>query len=376
MEFTVSYASFTTAVSDINKIISSKNVIPILSGIKIEANEYGLKLTGSNSDVFIERTIPLLISGEKVVDIKEFGSVVVLSKYLNEIVKKLPNDICIKLGSNDSITIKSGDIETKLNGFNANDYPKLPEMDRNTKIEIPFGKLTEAIKQTAFAVSKSEAKPVLTGVKIEFEENKLICTATDSHRLARREVTIESKTTESFVVPSTSLSELTHLKEADSSIVEISYTNNFIVFGTANSSLYSRLIEGVYPNTGSLVPTESKALITMNTQVLIEGMDRACVFSTEWKHNNIQLEIVDDATIKISSNSTEVGMIEELQKIIHIEGQNDIQMSFDGRFVLDALKRIQEENVTIRFDGLMKPIVIQPQNDSTCLHLISPVRSY
>ena len=114
----------------------------------------------------------------------------------------------------------------------------------------------------------------------------------------------------------------------------------------------------------------------MNTQALIEGIDRACVFSTEWKHNNVQLEIVDDATIKISSNSTEVGMIEEFQKIIHIDGQNDIQMSFDGRFVLDALKRIQEENVTISFDGLMKPIVIKPQNNSTCLHLISPVRSY
>ena len=154
MEFTVSYASFTTAVSDINKIISSKSVIPILSGIKIEANENGLKLTGSNSDIFIERTIPLLISGEKVVEIKEFGSVVVLSKYLNEIVKKLPNDICIKSGRNDSITIKSGDIETKLNGFNANDYPKLPEMDRNNKVEIPFGKLTEANKANCICCFK------------------------------------------------------------------------------------------------------------------------------------------------------------------------------------------------------------------------------
>lgn len=376
MEFTVRYASFTTAVSDINKIISSKSVIPILSGIKIEANENGLKLTGSNSDIFIERTIPLLISGEKVVEIKGVGSVVVLSKYLNEIVKKLPNDICIKSGSNDSITIKSGDIETKLNGFNANDYPKIPEMDRENNVEIPFGKLMEAIKQTVFAVSKSDAKPILTGVKMDFEENKFICTATDSHRLARREVHIQSEIKESFVVPSTSLSELMHLKEADSSIVGISYTDNYIVFGTTSSSLYSRLIEGIYPNTESLVPTESKTSMTMNTQSLIEGIDRACVFSTEWKHNNVQLEIVDDATIKISSNSTEVGMIEELQNIIHINGQNDIQMSFDGRFVLDALKRIQEENVTIRFYGLMKPIVIRPQNDSTCLHLISQVRSY
>ena len=376
MEFTVSYSSFTSAVSEINKVISSRSVIPILLGIKIEANNNGLKLTGSNSDIFLERTIPLLIEGEKVVEISEFGSVVVLSKYLNEIVKKLPNDICIKSKHNDSIIIKSGDIETKLNGFNSNEYPKLPEVDLNNNMKIPFGKLTKAIKRTAFAVSKSEVKPLLTGVKMEIEKNKLICTATDSHRLARLEVQIESEMKESFVVPNTSLSELVHLKEADTSIVDIYYSTNFIVFETANRSLYSKLIEGTYPNTEFLVPESSKTMITLDTQMLIDGIERACVFSNELKHNNVQLEIVDVATIRISSNSTEVGMIEEIQKIIHIEGQHDIQMSFDGQFVLDALKGIQEENVTISFDGLMKPVVIKPLNNSTCLHLISPVRTY
>lgn len=376
MEFTVCNSSFTSAVTEINKVISSSSVIPILLGIRIEANKNGLKLTGSNSNIFLERTIPLQIEGEKVVEISAFGSIVVLSKYLNEIVKKLPNDICIKSESNDSITIKSGDIETKLNGFNSNEYPKLPEMDLNNNVKIPFGKLTKAIKQTAFAVSKSEVKLLLTGVKIDVGKNRLIFTATDSHRLARREVDIESEMKESFVVPSTSLSELVHLKETDSSIVDIYYTNHFIVFATANRSLYSRLIEGTYPNTEFLVPKESKTTITLNTQMLMDGIDRACVFSNEWKHNNVQLEIVDAATIKISSNSTEVGMIEEIQKIIHIYGQNDIHMSFDGRFVLEALKEIQEENVTISFYGLMKPVVIKPQNNSTCLHLVSPVRTY
>src|SRR6185312_10628864 len=133
----------------------------------IEANENGIKLTGSNSDIFIERTIPIFINGEKVVDISEFGSVVVLSKYLNEIMKKLPDDIHMKAELNGVITVKSGSIETRLNGFDANEYPKLPEMDFNQNVTIPFGKLTEAIKQTAFAVSKNETKPVLTGVKME-----------------------------------------------------------------------------------------------------------------------------------------------------------------------------------------------------------------
>lgn len=375
MDFKVNCALLTSAMSDINKVISSRSIIPILSGIKIEANENGLKLTGSNSDIFLERTIPLLIDGEKVVEITECGSVVVLSKYLNEIMKKLPDDIHMKAELNGSITLKSGTIETRLNGFDSNEYPKLPVMDRENNVNIPFGKLIEAVKQTVFAVSKSESRPVLTGVKMEFEKNKLICTATDSHRLARREVHIESEIQESFVVPSTSLSELMHLKESDSSNVKINYTTNFIVFKTANSSLYSRLLEGNFPNVQSLIPTDSKSTITINTKELIAGIDRACVFSTEWKNNNVQLKIVDDTTIKIASNATEVGMIEEYQRIIRIDGLSDIQITFDGRFMLDALKGIQEENVTIKFDGFMKPIVIKPQHSGACLHLISPLRT-
>ena len=142
-----------------------------------------------------------------------------------------------------------------------------------------------------------------------------------------------------------------------------------------NRTLYSRLIDGIYPNAQSLLPTEPKATITLETQLLIEGIDRACVFSTEWKYNNVQLEIVDDVTIKISSNSTEVGMIEELQKSIKFDGESDFRMSFDGQSVFDALKRIPEEHVTISFYGLMKPIVIQPRESSNCFHLISPVRT-
>ena len=376
MEFTVNYASFASAVSEINKVISSKSVIPILSGIKIEASQSGLKLTGSNSDIILERTIPVSLDCNNVVEINEYGSTVVISNYLNEIVKKLPKDICIQSAHNHSITLKSGDIETKLKGFNSSEYPTLPEMNGNKCVKVPYGKLTKAIKQTIFAVSKSDEKPVLTGVKLEFGNNKLTCTATDSRRLACLEIHIDSDITESFIVPSTCLAELINLKESDSAIVDIYYTNNFIAFKTVNRTLYSRLIDGIYPNAQSLLPKEQKTTVTLETQLLIDGIDRACVFSTEWKYNNVQLEIVDDVTIKISSNSTEVGMIEEFQKSIKFVGESDFRMSFDGRTILEALKRIPEEHVTISFFGLMKPIVITPLNNSNCFHLISSVRTH
>lgn len=376
MDFTVNYSLFKNAVSEINKIISSSSIIPILSGIKIEADENGLKLTGSNSDIFIERTIPLTVDEKFAVEIHEFGSVVVLGKYLNEIVKKLPDDIRIKEDSNGAVIIKSNNIESKINGFNSHEYPRLPVMDIHNTVKIEFGTLAKIIKQTVFAVSKSESRPVLTGVNMKFEHDKLICIATDSHRLVRREVDIESNIEESFVVPSTSLIELTHLKESSATVVDIYYSAHFIVFKTVNSTLYSRLIEGNYPNTQTLVPEGLKTTIIMDTKALMEGIDRACVFSSEWKHNNVHLEVMDNLTLKVSSNSTEIGMIEELQKIDHLEGHSSsMHLSMDGEFLIDALKGIEEEKVKISFDSMLKPIVLKPLHSSAFLHLISPLRS-
>ena len=199
---------------------------------------------------------------------------------------------------------------------------------------------------------------------MEFEKNKLICTATDSHRLSRKEIQITfTEGSHSVVVPSKSLMELLHLKESSSATVHISIANNMIVFSTENTILYSVLIEGNYPNTQSLIPTDFVTKITMNTKALIAGIDRACVFSEEWKHNNVHLAMIENDILKITTNSAGIGMIEEQQRISKVDGVPAIDMTFDGRFFLEALKGIQEEQVTISFCGVMKPAVIEPEND-------------
>jgi DNA polymerase-3 subunit beta len=192
MEFKINNECFNNALSNVSKIVSAKTPLPILSGIKIVADDSGLTLIGSNSDIVIEKLIPLTNDGVKVLEIYRTGSVVVSAKYFSEIVKKLPNDMHIKVINNHQITIQSDDIVTNLNGFNSDEYPNLPELNYDNNIKIPSNELTEIIKQTVFAVAKSESRPILTGVNMSFEENKLICVATNSHRLALRELGIES----------------------------------------------------------------------------------------------------------------------------------------------------------------------------------------
>jgi DNA polymerase III subunit beta len=376
MEFLINNEYFTKAISDVSKAISLKTPLPVLSGIKIVANNDGLILIGSNSDIVIEKIIPLTVDGGKILEVYDTGSVVISAKYLSEIVKKLPNDIHLKVNEKQFVTIQSDEIVTNLNGFNSEEYPSLPQIDETNHIKIPSVDLIEIINQTAFAVSKRETSPVLTGVNMSFKENYLSCVATNSHRLALRQLAVESNVDGSFIVPSTSLNELTKLINNDSGIIHIFISKSYIVFKSNTISLFSRLIEGAYPNVSGLLPKDSKTKITLDTKQLLKGIDRACLFASEWRNNNVNLEIKEGNKLRISSSSTEIGKIEETQNIKEIKGELELSISLDGNFLIEALKVIKEEGIKLSFGGPMRPVLIEPIDNSSYLHLISPVRSY
>ncbi|MEA0562448.1 DNA polymerase III subunit beta [Lysinibacillus irui] len=376
MEFIIDHECFNKAISDVTKAVSLKTPFPILAGIKIIAYDHCLVLVGSNSDMIIERVIPLTIDGVKVLEIYQPGSVVISAKFLSGLVKKLPNKIHIIVNEKQFVTIQSGEIITNLNGFYSEEYPSLPLFDETDYIEIPSVVLMEIIEQTVFAVAKSESRPVLTGVNMIFKENQLTCVATNSQRLALRKYVIESSINGSFTVPGTSLSELMKLINNESGVIQLFVIDNYMIFKSTTTLLYTRLIAGTYPNVFELLPNHSKTIITLNRKQLLKGIDRACLFANEWKNNNVNLEIIDGSKIKISSNSSEIGKIEETQPIKAINGDRDLRISLDGSFLMDALKVIKDEEIKVSFGGTMRPIFIEPVDHSSSLHLISPVRSY
>ncbi|KSU63129.1 DNA polymerase III subunit beta [[Bacillus] enclensis] len=376
MELSINSECFHKAISEVSKAVSLKTPFPILTGIKITAEEDALVLIGSNSDLIIEKKIPLTIDGARVLEVKQTGSVVVTAKYISEIVKKLPGDIHVKADGKQLITLQSGEIITSLKGFPSEEYPNMPVIDESSPIRIPSTELLEMIKQTAFAVAKNESRPVLTGVNLFFKENHLTCAATNSHRLALRELKIDSNIRGSFIIPSTSINELVKLIPGETEIIHIFLSDSYIVFKTADSSLFSRLIEGNYPNVSALIPKDSKTVITLDTKQFLKGIDRACLFASEWKNNNVHLEIINGSRLKISSTSSEIGRIEETQPFKNIEGGSELSISLDANFMIDSLKAIKEEEINVSFGGSMKPILIEPVGNPSCLHLISPVRSY
>ncbi|MGE7893667.1 DNA polymerase III subunit beta [Bacillus cereus] len=376
MEFIVNHKQFTQALSEVNKAISTKSLIPILSGIKITADQSGITLIASNSNIFIEKFIPVLIEDEKIATILKAGTIVVPAKYFIEIIKKMPSDIAIKSKNEQIIKIQSEEITLSLNGFPADEFPNVPLIDNHAEIKVETEQLIEVFKQTVFAVAKNESRPVLTGVHIELSNNKFICAATDSHRLAIRETRLSSDVKANCIVPSATINELLKLMNSNSKFVYIYLSESHIIFTLGTTTLYSRLIEGKYPNISNLIPNDFKTIINVDRKKILQGVDRSSLLASEWANNSVNLEIINESTIKISSNASQIGKISETQQIDAIQGEKQLNISFDGRFMVDALRAIKEETITLSFGGSMRPILIEAGEQFAAVHLISPVRAY
>ena len=163
MEFIVNHKQFTQALSEVNKAISTKSLIPILSGIKITADQSGITLITSNSNIFIEKFIPVSIEDEKIATILKVGTIVVPAKYFIEIIKKMPSDIAIKSKNEQIIKIQSEEITLSLNGFPADEFPNVPLIDNHAEIKVETEQLIEVFKQTVFAVAKMSLDLFLLG---------------------------------------------------------------------------------------------------------------------------------------------------------------------------------------------------------------------
>lgn len=378
MKFVIQRNRLVDSIQDVMKAISSRAAIPILTGIKIEAKKHGITLTGSDSDISIESYIPSEQDGEINVDQIIEGSIVIDARYFPDIIRKLPeNTVEISVSDQLLVTIRSGKAEFNINGLDADEYPLLPEVQTEDSFTMPIDLLKYMISQTVFAVSTMETRPILTGVNMTLKDNRLNFTATDSHRLASRHVPIDANGLEfsNVVVPGKSLNELNKILDDTEELVEISVTANQILFKSKHLNFMSRLLEGNYPETSRLIPTQSKTTLYANTKELIQAIDRASLLAKDERNNVVRLSTINEQLIEIMSHSPEIGHVEEEIPIKAIEGE-ELNISFSSKYMLDGLRAIHSDEVSIEFTGSMRPFIIRPINGEEVLQLILPVRTY
>ncbi len=377
MKFEIMRHRLIEGLNDVMKAVSSKTTIPILTGIKIEVTEEGLRLTGSDSDITIQTFIRTEENGEQVIRVIEEGSIVLQARMFNEIIRKLPtNDVELEVTEHYQTHIRSGKSEFHLIGLDASEYPLVPEIQDDRQFVIPADLLKSIVRETVFAISTSESRPILTGVHWNVKNGELVCVATDSHRLARRKTTLEQmpEGEYSVVIPGKSLNELSKIIGDSSEPVHIVMTNQQVLFKTSSVFFYSRLLEGTYPDTSRLIPNEFNTKVTIDGKALFQAIDRASLLAREERNNIVRFTSLKDNIVEISSSSAEIGQVEEEIQSTLIEGE-ELNISFSAKYMMDALKAVGGQDVKVQFIGAMRPFILNSVHDDAVLQLIVPVRT-
>lgn len=378
MQFKINKKYLLNSIQSVSNAISSRSVIPSLTGMKLDISQNKLTLTGSNSDITIQSHIPSTKEDEAIITTITPGSIVLPVPHFPEIIKKLPEDIVdITVDEKFKTTIRSGNAVFTLYGQSSEEYPQIQMNLMDEPVQIKSKDLKTLIRQTVFAVSQMETRPILTGVNVTIKDNLFTFTATDSHRLALRSIALDNHTMDdtSFVIPGKSLQELNKILDEENGMINLSIMQNQVLFYTEEVYFLSRLLSGNYPETARLIPDDSKTTLHIFTKDLIHTIERAALLSSKDQNNVIRLDTLDQQTIEISGNSPEIGNVKEQLGVISIEGE-ELKISFSSRYMLDTLKTIDSERVQIDFSGAMRPFVIKTPEEEDILQLILPVRTF
>ncbi len=372
MKFVISKNYLLNALNTTLRAISPRNPNPILTGIKFELNQNGLFLTGSDSDISILTKIPLTINSEVVINPSEDGVVVLSSKFVGEIVRKLEGDN-VEIETFDNIAMIRDNIsEFKLNCMNAEEYPPLDLGEAGVGFSIEADLIKQIVDQVGFAASTQENRPMLTGVNFNSDGSSLICVATDSFRLARKTISINTKEPFNVTIPAKTLMEIGRSLENEKN-VEVNISDKRVCFKMARTIIISRVISGTYPDTSKIIPTQYIYELATLSQGLCNAIDRASLLAVE-RINIVQLSMSNEK-ISISSKSQEIGSVVEKLQSYQFNGE-PLSISFSAKYALEAIKAVGSNEIIIKFNGDMKPFVIINKEDPTLVQLILPVRTY
>ncbi|SHH78164.1 DNA polymerase III, beta subunit [Caloranaerobacter azorensis DSM 13643] len=363
MKIKVSQKELNKCINIVQKAITSKTTLPILNGILLEAENDVLKLTGTDLEIGIESKINC--------EVIEEGSIVIASRLFGDIIRKLPDlEVEIVTDEDNNVHITCGNSKFNIIGQPSVEYPQLPVVNDDISLNIPKDLLKSMIKQTIFAAAQDEIKPILTGALLEVNNKKATLVALDGYRLAVKEISVNSDNNIKVVIPSKTLNEVSRILDDDDSDVIIMFTSSHVLFDFGETVIISRLLEGEFINYRDIIRNEYKSRVKVNTKSIQESIERASLLAREGKNNLVKFTISDEK-MTISSNSEIGNVYEELP--IDLEG-NDIKIAFNSKYMLDALRVIDNEEIIMDFESNVKPCIMRPYEDNSYTYLVLPVR--
>ena len=385
MKIKCSQESLFYGLQTVQKAITNKSQMPIYNGILFEAIKDKVHLFATDLEIAIDCYIPA--------EVEEEGSVVMPNKLISALIGKLPKqDISIE-SSEKTTNVKTKNSKYQIMGFPAEEFSTFPEIEPTISVKVSQGKLKRAIEKTIFAVSKDTYRAFLNGTCFQFNKDNLELVATDSHRLSyiKSNITrigqLEAKDNE-IIIPYKTLTELLKLLEdSDEVFVNLNVEQNQMIFilypeETERSiRVYSRLIDGKFPDFKKIVPKEFNNNIAVDKENLKKGIERVSLF-TDPSDNCLDIEVKavegtikaeDECEMILSSNTADLGKANE--KIVCYSKEESVKLTVNSGYILDILSAIETEKVIIKIVDATSPLILLPENNKECLHIAMPIRN-
>jgi DNA polymerase-3 subunit beta len=372
MKFKINRDHFANGLAQVLNVVGSKATMPILSNVLIEADKDQVSLTTTNLDLGIRCKIKA--------EIKEPGSVTLPVKRLASIVRELPNvDVVLDASPNHQVKLSSGGSTFKIMGIGKEEFPPLPELGDEKSFTLEQSELAAMLKSVAYAESQDETRYILNGVFFSFKDGKFTLVATDGRRLAlmAKEMDIAAESGGSIILPAKTVSELSRMLDKGEK-VKISFNDRRCSFQIGSNKdasglvdsiyLYSKVVEGNYPNYNQVIPKETHQRIKLERELLLQCVHRAALVCSE-KANSVKLKLTSNL-LEITAQSPDFGEAHE-SMAINYSGP-DLQVAFNPGFILDPLKALTKDEIFFELKDEISPGVFKTLDSFVCV--IMPVR--
>ena len=350
------------ALGVVGRAVSPRTSVQILSGILLEGGGGELRLAATDMELSLRASVAAQVEGD--------GSIVVPGKTFVDIARLLPgDDVTIEHKPGESVVhVTSGSASYTLHTYNAEDFPRLPELDAVGTFSVDRESLLETISRVAKAASRDESRPVLTGILVSFSGGKLVMAATDSYRLAVKETDLDGSTPDlEAIVPSRALTELARIAGSGDAI-EVGVHENQVLFSAAGAWLTTRRIDGQFPNYRQLLPEQFEHELTLPRSEVLEVVRRASVMIQ--RATPLQLRFAE-GELTVLARTHEVGESKESMPVGY--SGDTLEIGFNADFLRDGLESIDGDDVRFKLISPLRPAVLQGENDDFT-YLVMPIR--
>ncbi len=353
-------------VQTVARAVSSRTTLPVLTNLLIDAAGEGMRLVATDLEIGMSATVDA--------DIQKSGAVTLPARILLEVISNLPEaSVTIEVDDSSTAKITCERSDYAIRGLPAEEFPTVPDVDEGATFTITQGALRRAIEQTSFAASADETRPILTGALFVLAPERLHVVATDTHRLALTEAegNVQVEEERRVIVPVRALTELARILDEDADEeVSVSVGATHVKFELPHVTLWSRLIEGQFPNYEKVIPSSWDKKLTIDRETLQDALRRVIVVARE--DANRVIFRTEGETLSLNADSQDVGSAHE-ETPVQLEGE-DIEIAFNGRYLLQALEILHSEQVQIELTGALNPGVVRPVDESGYVYVLMPMQ--